>query len=626
MPGIYILFDSSGSSLSDELVAKLAGVSNVHGCAMKDFRPLPALYVRNVYRPVTTAPGEMIHSPQRRVQLVFHGEVYNCPELAEYLGIKNPQNKSIADGPSLAAIGLEREGMRFVRRINGSFLLLAWYPAEQALYLANDRYGLRPHYYAWDNNILFVSPSVSAIHNCWGRKTKLNPRGIVEFFAFQQLMGNKTLVQGIELLPPATIFKVERASLKMDEYWDFPYPDKPVVATEEELKEELQRRLSVAVKRRLPANCPLGVPLSGGLDSRTLAGIASQSISNLPTFTYGDPNLMDRRFAHEVAKRIRAEHYCTSPQRANWNENFYTSVKVCEGMSSVKDGHIIMLFPKIAGHVGIVLDGLSGDMIFGSHLTRHMVSSRLPPNCADWLFNHKYISAFSPSEMKTLFVDKSLFDCLPLLGNALMQRVRMCRSSRWANVADYVNLRERQRRFILNGNTLLRSCVEVRTPFYDYDLIDFAITLPPHLRWNQRLYKDTIRNLLPDLRDIGHTPRGEKLVHSYRTRRMLSLLQRPDIPVREHMPSSIKNILRRMLRAVKVRKKSLDIDYEDVFANVMASIYSELDDISRGWKRLTSFNFIKMVHANLKNGVDSRGADKLSAWLTFQIYRDVYKL
>jgi uncharacterized protein YlbG (UPF0298 family) len=186
-----------------------------------------------------------------------------------------------------------------------------------------------------------------------------------------------------------------------------------------------------------------------------------------------------------------------------------------------------------------------------------------------------------------------------------------------------VDFRERQRRFILNGNTLLRSCVEVRTPFCDYDLIDFAITLPPHLRWKQHLYKDAIRNLFPDLRDIEHTPIGENLVYSYQARRMLSFLRRPDIPLRRYIPSSVKNILRRMLRGYS---KVGHINYDDVFSNVISSLYSEFDDVSRGWKRLTSFDFIKKVYTDLKNRTDSRGADKLSAWLTFQIFRDVYKL
>ena len=524
MTGLSIIFNSSGSQLDASLIACFSKDSDMPNCNQEESRLSSSLWVQNVYRPVTTAQGGLISLASGRVQFFFHGEVYNCPELAEYLDIEKPKMKSIDDGPNLIALGLEREGMQFVERINGSFVLIAWYPREKKLYLANDRFGLRPHFYGWCGETLLVSPTVAAIHKCWNRQTKIDRVGTLEFFTFQHLMNYRTLVEGISLLPPASISRVEQAALKTDKYWDFPYPDKPLTATEHELSDELGKKFTVAVNRRLPSDCPLGVTLSGGLDSRTLAGIASQSISDLPVFTLGDPDCMDRRFASEVAHQIGAKHYTVSPENIDWEKNFYTSARLCEGMSSVLHAHILMLMPYLENSVGVVLDGFGGGAINGCNITRQMMKySTSSSDTANALFK-KFNGFFDISQIRNLFYDKSFHENIPILKESLRKRVEECQSQLVANIVDYCCQKGVQRRHEINGNILLRNFVEVRTPFYDYDLIDYAIALPARFRFNRRLYKGAVRSLFPELRSIGHTPTGESLEHSYSATNMHRIL------------------------------------------------------------------------------------------------------
>lgn len=623
MVGLSVLFDSSGGQLNDSLIGKFSKYSNMPNGNREESRLSPSLWVQNIYRPVTDAPGGVICSASGSVHLILHGEVYNSPELAGYLGVERPTIKSIADGPNLVARGLEREGMQFVERINGSFVLLAWYPREKKLYLANDRFGLRPHYYGWSGETLLVSPTVAAIHRSWNRQAKINRAGTVEFFAFEQLMGNKTMVEDISLLPPASICRLERGSLKTNNYWDFPYPDKPLAAPEKELCEELQRKLLIAINRQISANCPLGVPLSGGLDSRLLASVASQSISALPVFTFGDPNCMDRRFAAEVAQHIGAEHFCVSPDSAHWMDNFRTSARLCDGMSPVLHAHILLLRSILTEKVGVVLDGLAGDMIFGGYVKGHMVCSLGTSDTINWLLTHKYSNRMSSSEMDDLFVDKSFLDCLPLLVETLRKRVQMCQSSQLANVNDYIAYRERVRRFTINGNTLLRDFVEVRTPFFDYDLIDFAIRLPVRLRLNRRLYKGAVRGLFPELRSIGYTPLGENLEHSYFATNMLRILRRPDSLVRSYLPQSVKTFLLRNLNALLPHKYDKGVSYHTVFGSELAALFPAFDDTHRGWKHLTSYDVIEEILSQASSDKSMKQAFKLSLWLTFQMYREV---
>lgn len=620
MKGLYIICNSRGSKLNPQVISKFARCSASSELTVSDFQPGCWLWARNVYRPLTAAPGLMVRSPYGRVELVLHGEVYNSAELAEHLQVDSPNSKSIAAGPELVAAGLEKEGMPFVDVVNGSFVLLAWYPEERRLYLANDRYGLRPHYYVWENETLLIAPKVSVVQDCRGTEPRLDLRAVVQLLAFQHLMGDRTLVDDVQVLPPGSIFEIKEGSFAINCYWDFPYPDKPVSGSRNELKEELQWRLKVAIERQLPADVTVGVPLSGGLDSRTLAGVASQSIPHLPTFTFGYPESQERRLAQAVSVRLGSEHYCISPGETDWRENYLACAQICEGMASVLHGHIMMILSVIKQRSDVVLDGLSGDMIFGSHLSSSMVHSPMPDDCADWLLNHKYNSSFTVTELKLLVVDKRLLECLCFLGDAIKGRVGLCQSNLWANVADYLNFRERQRRFILNGNTLLRSAVEVRTPFYDYDLMDFALSLPPRFRLNKCLYKDALRDLFPHLRDIPHTPLGQRLVHSYKTRSALSFLRRPDISLKKYVPSSIKSLVRRRLMQAKPPY------YAHIFGSVIAPIYSQYDDDRCGWRPLTSFTYIEEVLDALVREDCYNNAIKLSTWLTLQMYREAYGL
>ena len=623
MTGLSILFNSSGIQLNDSLIGNFSKDSDMPNCNREESRLSPSLWIQNVYRPVTTAQGGLISPANGRVQLVFHGEVYNCPELAEHLGEERPTIKSIADGPNLVALGLEREGMQFIERINGSFVLLAWYPHEKKLYLANDRFGLRPHYYGWCGEIIFVSPTVAAIHRGWNRQTRIDRVGALEFFAFQHLMGNRTLVEDISLLPPASICRVERAALKTNKYWDFPYPDKPLTGTEQELSDELGNKFTVAVNRRLPSDCPLGVTLSGGLDSRTLAGIASQSISDLLVFTLGDPDCMDRRFASEVAQQIGAKHCTVSPENVDWEKNFYTSARLCEGMSSVLHAHILMLMPYLENSVGVVLDGLGGGAINGHNLTRQMMRhSTSSGDTANALFKN-FNSFFDISQIRNLFRDKSFHENIPILKESLRKRVEECQSPLVANIVDYCFQKGVQRRFEINGNILLRNFVEVRTPFYDYDLIDFAIAIPPRLRLNRRLYKDAVRNLFPELRNIGYTPTGENLEHSYSATYILRALRRPDTVIRSYMPQSIKTFLRQSLNVVLPHKYDKGVSYHTVFGSELAALFPAFNDARRGWKQLTSYDVIEEILSEASSDKTMKQALKLSLWLTFQMYREV---
>jgi len=624
MTGLHILFDCSGKPLDEDLIARFSGHATGIECSTADMRPQASLWARHVYRQITSAPGTTVTSPGGKAQVLFHGEAYNAPELADRLGLRGANEKSIVDGPDLVARGIEAEGMSFVQRVNGAFFLAAWFPDGQRLCFANDRYGLRAHYYGWDGHTLFVSPRPAAIFECWSRQNRLDPRAVVELFAFQYPMGDRTLVDGVSIVPPACVARVVGPELRCRQYWDFPYPDVPSRASEADLREELKARITTAVERQLPADAPLGVTLSGGIDSRVLAGLASRHIPHLPTFTYGDALAMDRRFAAQVAQTIGSDHFVASPDGVDWPEAYRQCVSAHDGMVPVIHSHAEMVLAALASKVGVVLDGLLGNNLAGDHLDPCLVSNSPPSDMTRWLMENKHHKVFSREEMSAFFVRSDYRDCVRDLQRAMANRVARCISRHPANVSDYVDFRERQRRLSAEAAALLRARVEIRTPLTDYDLMDFALSMPFHLRLRRRLFRDAVRELLPALRHVRLTPTGDRLVHRWRATELRQWL-RPTTYYGRLVPQSVKDRLRPMLS--KLGLTSQIAPYAGIYRTTIVPAFAECFDPEAGAAdSIIRHDGIRPVVADLESKGRLRDVLKLSVWLTFHLFRAKFGL
>ncbi|HBF34368.1 TPA: hypothetical protein DDW35_07370, partial [Candidatus Sumerlaeota bacterium] len=237
MPGIYLTYQPSKSSVSAEQVQRLIKNASPAGLKAVEYTPAPWLHIQHLYRPITHAPGDATPSPGGRVEVLLHGEVYDSPGLARYLGWDHPETFSIEDGPRLIATGIERDGMDFVERINGSFLLVVWFPLDKKLFLVSDRCALRPHYYTWENGTFAMAPQVAALAQAQRKTPNPNPAAIVELLAFEHLVGDKTLCEGINVFPPASIMEPGKNTR---EYWDFCFNESSASVPRETLRAELR--------------------------------------------------------------------------------------------------------------------------------------------------------------------------------------------------------------------------------------------------------------------------------------------------------------------------------------------------------------------------------------------------
>jgi asparagine synthase (glutamine-hydrolysing) len=233
-----------------------------------------------------TAAGHMpMSNEDGRVWISYNGEIYNFSSLRTELEAKGHCFRSHTDSEVLVH-GYEEWGLDLLNRLNGMFALAVLDLREQPgrLLLARDRFGIKPLYYTQLNDRLVFASEIKAILSVPGVPREVNLGSIHRYLAFLWVPGPETMFKGIHKLPPGHYLQWRAGHLSIHSYWDIRF--KPMPARREgDLADELSEILERAVKRHLISDVPLGVFLSGGLDSSAIVALASH-MSSEPLKTY----------------------------------------------------------------------------------------------------------------------------------------------------------------------------------------------------------------------------------------------------------------------------------------------------------------------------------------------------
>ena len=309
--------------------------------------------------------------------IVCNGEIYNYLELRQQLVARGHRFRSHSDTEVILHL-YEDAGPRCVDQLNGMFAFAVWDTRNQVLFAARDRLGIKPFYYtSGDERFLFAS-EIKALFQTGLIQPQLNPAGLADYLTFQFCLGDKTLFRDIfSLLPGHTLLLQANGTLKIDKYWEL---DLTIDTdhTEEYFRHQLLRLLEDAVRLQLRSDVPLGAHLSGGLDSSTVASMASSLLgSPIETFSGGfldGPQYDETPFARIVAQHIGSEHHEVFPTADDFVE---TMPRLIYHMDEPAAGPGI--FPqhfvsKLASqHVKVVLGGQGGDETFGGY-TRYLIA------------------------------------------------------------------------------------------------------------------------------------------------------------------------------------------------------------------------------------------------------------
>ena len=306
-----------------------------------------------------------IANEDETVWIVFNGEIYNFRELRSELEAKGHRFTTRSDTEVIVHL-YEESGATAFARLDGIFAFALWDDRRRCLFLARDHFGVKPMHYQWDGTTLRFASEIKALLADPAVPRELNVQGLHDFLNVRYLPGHETLFAGIERLPPAHYLRWHDGALSLQRYWQLSVDEEPTV-TPAAWAEGIRERLVDAVRRQLVSDVPLGVYLSGGLDSSALVAAASGCASApLQTFTlgFGEPTdeLADARV---VANRFHTVHHELTLGADPLAELPAVVWHVEEPKVNIVQGYLLARFAR--EQVKVALGGLGGDELFGGY-------------------------------------------------------------------------------------------------------------------------------------------------------------------------------------------------------------------------------------------------------------------
>jgi asparagine synthase (glutamine-hydrolysing) len=259
---------------------------------------------------LSEAADQPLSNEDHTVHVIYNGEIYNFQEIRAELEARGHRFKSRTDSEVIVH-GYEEWGTDCLTRFNGMFAFALWDDRLQRLWLVRDRIGVKPLFYAVSRDAIRFGSEIKAVIADPGVARRLDVDALQQYLAFNYLPAPNTLFRDVRQVEPGHYLLVDRSGTVRDvEYWDVKY-DEGADGTEKAYVEELSALLSDSVRLRLISDVPLGVFLSGGVDSSGVAYWMSRHQSQpVRSFSIGfqEDSFNELPYAREVAASVGAEH------------------------------------------------------------------------------------------------------------------------------------------------------------------------------------------------------------------------------------------------------------------------------------------------------------------------------
>jgi asparagine synthase (glutamine-hydrolysing) len=321
-------------------------------------------------------PRQLAWNENRTMVIVCDGEIYNAKELRREL-----EQRGHSFGTSLdAEVALhfyEESGNGFLDRLNGAFAFVIWHGKKRELFAARDRIGIKPFYYHYDGKSFFFASEIKALLAAKPSLREASPSALREYLSLQCCLNDKTLFKRVQKLPPAHFLSLKKGGLSIRRYWDLDFQI-DFDHTESYFIHTLRNLIEDAVRLRMNAVPPLGIYLSGGLDSSTVTCIASSLQKNpLKAFSgvyKGWPDFDETAYAKCAVKSAHAYHFEIDIRPKDFLDSIsriiYAMDEPAAGPGVLGQYHVGRFASR---HVRAVLGGEGGDEIFGGY-ARYLVA------------------------------------------------------------------------------------------------------------------------------------------------------------------------------------------------------------------------------------------------------------
>jgi asparagine synthase (glutamine-hydrolysing) len=562
-----------------------------------------------------------MESRDKRFILTYNGEIYNFKEIRTELEAKGYGFRSQTDS-EVVLYALAEWGTEALLKFNGMFALAFWDRKKKRLLFARDRYGIKPlYYFINDKKLLFASEQKAILQQPYFDRV-INKSALLEYFTFQNIFTDQTLLEGIHLLQPghfATLDCLDSSKeFKCTQYWDYHFREPENPLPKEEYQEELGRLFQQAVNRQLVSDVELGSYLSGGMDSGSITAIAASNFPYLKTFTCGfdlssasgiELGFDERTKAEAMSAKFKTEHY-EMVLKAGDMERCLPDLAYHLEEPRVGQSYPNFYAAKLASKfVKVVLSGAGGDELFGGYPWRYYrsVSAKNFNQYIDdyYLYWHRLIpnksisKVFSPiwNNVKDVWTRDIFEDVFLNHANSLQKPEDFINHSLYFEAKTFLH-----GLFVVEDKLSMAHSLESRVPFMDNDLVDFAMQCPLSLKLNN------LGNVLKlDENDFGNKTSN----YFQKTNDGKQILR--DV-MSSYIPADISNAVKRGFSAPDAswfKGESINFTRQILF-NESAKIYDILDYKS----------VIDLIHEHL-SGKQNR---RLLIWslLNFELWLEHY--
>lgn len=311
---------------------------------------------------------------EKSIWVIFNGEIYNFPELKSELEGYGHIFRTRSD-TEVIVHGYKQWGIDVLNHLNGMFGLAIWDEQKQRLILARDRMGIKIVYYKIDDGLIYFGSELRAILAGLEKKPEINPAAINLFLRYRYTPAPHTIYKGIQKLAAGTCLVVENGNAELKRWWNYqPQPFDPV-PNEAQVEDELLELYRQAVKSHLLSDVPLGILLSGGVDSSMLLALMNEFGNDWKSFTVGygksfhDDELED---AKETANIFKSSHYSVEINQESFEETLSKIIASVE--EPIASSSIVPMYhvcQKARQEVKVALMGQGPDELFGGYM-RHL--------------------------------------------------------------------------------------------------------------------------------------------------------------------------------------------------------------------------------------------------------------
>jgi asparagine synthase (glutamine-hydrolysing) len=475
--------------------------------------------------------------------VVLNGEIYNYRELRSRLSASGHVFRTRSDTEAIVH-AWEVSGRDALEDLEGMFGLAVWHEPSRTLVLARDRLGVKPLYYALlADQIVFASELKAMLaHPAISRELDLD--AVSAYLAHEWVPAPQSILRAVRKLPPGHRLVYSAGDAKLERWWDVRYgggPRKELVGMA-----HLAAALDLSVRQHLLADVPLGVFVSGGVDSATVAALAAtHTTGRLQTFSIGfeDPSFDESAHARAVAEAVGAEHHeqVVGPRAVlDVVDGLADLVDEPMGDASILPTYLLSRFARRS--VTVALSGDGGDEVFAGYPTyqAHRLArvwrrvpatlhgaaralvDRLPVSHGNLSLDFKlkrfmagapldtvdrhalWMGSFTPSEQQALLTPDTLARLSAPPSYAALHRIAQgVPSSPWLDQVLYLDLKGYLAEGVLQkvDRASMACSLEVRVPLLDRRVVEVAALLPPHMKLRRlrtkHILKETMRGRVP---------------------------------------------------------------------------------------------------------------------------------